>query len=239
MNNLIYSKEVLGSLSSVVHKYTGMVKKIAHHLLCRLPHWIQLDDLIQSGMIGLLEAYRNYNQDKGASFETYAGIRIRGAMLDEIRKVDWVPRSVHKNSRIIAEAIKKLENELGKDPSEREIAASLKLSLQEYHQLLQDSVGARLFGLDEIILYNEPANSLDRDPFPGPLEQIQNKDFCEHIAKCIASLNPKEALILTLYYQEELNLKEIGEVLNVTESRISQIMSQSIIKLQSRLKQLN
>ena len=172
MSNLIYSKVHLGSLHTAIQKYASLVKKIAHHLLGRLPPNVQVEDLIQSGMIGLLEAYRNYNENKGASFETYAGIRIRGAMLDEIRKGDWVPRSVHKNSKIIAETIRKVENKTGKDAKDREIAKELNISLDNYHQLLQDSIGAKLFGFDEVVLGADSIANNDRNPLPGPLEKI-------------------------------------------------------------------
>lgn len=236
MNSLVYSRDNLGSLHSVIQKYANLVKKIAHHLLGRLPPSVQVEDLIQSGMIGLLEAYRNYDEEKGASFETYAGIRIRGSMLDEIRKGDWVPRSVHKNSKMISETIRKVENLLGKDPKDREIAKALNISLGEYHQLLQDSLGAKIFGFDDVISGIDCMVDGGRDPLPGPLEKIQTNDFKEHLAKCISTLHPKESLVLTLYYQEELNLKEIGEVLSVSESRISQIHSQAMLKLQSKIK---
>lgn len=236
MNSLVYSRDNLGSLHSVIQKYANLVKKIAHHLLGRLPPSVQVEDLIQSGMIGLLEAYRNYDEEKGASFETYAGIRIRGSMLDEIRKGDWVPRSVHKNSKIISETIRKVENLIGKDPKDREIAKALNISLEEYHQLLQDSLGAKIFGFDDVISGIDCMVDGGKDPLPGPLEKIQINDFKEHLAKCISTLHPKESLVLTLYYHEELNLKEIGEVLSVSESRISQIHSQAMLKLQSKIK---
>ncbi len=239
MSSLVYSRDNLGSLHSVIQKYASLVKKIAHHLLGRLPPSVQVEDLIQAGMIGLLEAYRNYDEDKGASFETYAGIRVRGSMLDEIRKGDWVPRSVHRNSKIISEAIRKIENQIGKDPKDREIAEALNLSLDSYHQLLQDSLGAKIFGFDDIVMGIDSVVDGGSDPLPGPLEKIQTTDFKKRLAECIAGLQPKESLVLTLYYTEELNLKEIGEVLGVSESRISQIHSQAMLKLQSKIKEFD
>ncbi len=236
MNSLVYSRDNLGSLHSVIQQYANLVKKIAYHLLGRLPASIQVEDLIQSGMIGLLEAYRNYNEDKGASFETYAGIRIRGSMLDEIRKGDWVPRSVHKNSKIISETIRKVENQIGKDPKDRDIAEALNISLDAYHQLLQDSLGAKIFGFDDIAMGIDSVVDGGRDPLPGPLEKMQSNDFKKQLGQFISALHPKESLVLTLYYHEELNLKEIGEVLSVSESRISQIHSQAMLKLQSKIK---
>jgi len=235
MNSLVYSRDNLGSLHIVIQKYANLVKKIAHHLLGRLPPSVQAEDLIQAGMIGLLEAYRNYDEYKGASFETYAGIRIRGSMLDEIRKGDWVPRSVHKNSRRISSAIRKIENQIGRDPKDRDIAKALDISLESYHQLLQDSLGAKIFGFDDMGITIDTIVDGGRDPLPGPLEKIQKTDFKEYVAKLISDLCPKESLVLTLYYNEELNLKEIGEVLGVSESRISQIHSQAMLKLKSKI----
>ena len=235
MNNLVYSRDNLGSLHIVIQKYANLVKKIAHHLLGRLPPSVQSEDLIQAGMIGLLEAYRNYDEYKGASFETYAGIRIRGSMLDEIRKGDWVPRSVHKNSRKISSTIRKIENQIGRDPKDRDIAEALNISLDCYHQLLQDSIGAKIFGFDDMGITMDTIVDGGRDPLPGPLEKIQRTDFKEHLATLIAELCHKESLVLTLYYNEELNLKEIGKVLGVSESRISQIHSQAMLKLKSKI----
>ncbi|MGD0465936.1 MAG: RNA polymerase sigma factor FliA [Gammaproteobacteria bacterium] len=235
MNNLVYSRDNLGSLHIVIQKYANLVKKIAHHLLGRLPPSVQSEDLIQAGMIGLLEAYRNYDEYKGASFETYAGIRIRGSMLDEIRKGDWVPRSVHKNSRKISNAIRKIENQIGRDPKDRDIAKALDISLDCYHQLLQDSIGAKIFGFEDMGITVDAIVDSGRDPLPGPLEKIQRTDFKEHLATLISGLCHKESLVLTLYYNEELNLKEIGEVLGVSESRISQIHSQAMLKLKSKI----
>jgi len=235
MNSLVYSRDNLGSLHIVIQKYANLVKKIAHHLLGRLPPSVQAEDLIQAGMIGLLEAYRNYDEYKGASFETYAGIRIRGSMLDEIRKGDWVPRSVHKNSRRISSAIRKIENQIGRDPKDRDIAKALDISLESYHQLLQDSLGAKIFGFDDMGITIDTIVDGGRDPLPGPLEKIQKTDFKEYVAKLISDLCPKESLVLTLYYNEELNLKEIGEVLGVSESRISQIHSQAMLNLKFKI----
>lgn len=235
MNSLVYSRDNLGSLHIVIQKYANLVKKIAHHLLGRLPPSVQAEDLIQAGMIGLLEAYRNYDEYKGASFETYAGIRIRGSMLDEIRKGDWVPRSVHKNSRKISNAIRKIENQIGRDPKDRDIASALNISLDNYHQLLLDSIGAKIFCFEDIGIGVDTIVDSGRDPLPGPLEKLQNTDFKKYLSELIAGLCHKESLVLTLYYNEELNLKEIGEVLGVSESRISQIHSQAMLKLKAKI----
>jgi RNA polymerase sigma factor FliA len=232
----MYQENELVTYNDVVTKHAPLVKRIAHHLMGRLPANIQVDDLIQAGMIGLLEAAKNYSTEKGASFETYAGIRIRGSMLDEIRKCDWAPRSVHRNSRRIAEAIRKIEHETGRDAKDSEVAKELDVTIEQYHAMLQDSLSVRIFGFDDL-------TDGDASIFSGvairssePLERIQSIAFKETLTKEIALLPERERLVLALYYNEELNLKEVGEVLGVSESRISQLHSQAMLRLQSRIK---
>jgi len=222
---------------AVVTQYANFVKRIAYHLLARLPPCVQIDDLIQSGMMGLLEAARNYDPMLKASFETYAGIRIRGAMLDEIRRYDWAPRSVHRKARQIAEAIHRIEAHVGRDAHDQEIAAFLELSPEEYHQTLQEACGYRVFSFEELAQDEDDAGiSFDvPDHAPGPLEQLEESDFRACLAEAIAGLPEREKLILSLYYDEELNLKEIGAVLKVSESRVSQLHSQAMIRLRARL----
>jgi len=139
----MYAAMQTGSSDDLVIQHVPLVKRIAFHLMGRLPDSVQVDDLIQAGMIGLLEAIKNYDVSQGASFDTYAGIRIRGSMLDEVRRSDWTPRSVHKKSRMVSEAIKELENKLGRDARDVEIAEHLGLEVKEYNQILQDSVGCK------------------------------------------------------------------------------------------------
>ena len=134
----------------MVERHAPLVKRIAYHLLARLPASVLVDDLIQSGMIGLIEAAKNFDGSKGASFETFAGIRIRGSMLDEIRRGDWTPRSVHRNSRMIAEAIAELESELGRDVKDSEVAEKLDISLDEYHHMLSDASSGRIIGIEDL-----------------------------------------------------------------------------------------
>ena len=222
--------------NALVQEYAPMVKRIAHHLMARLPNTVQVDDLIQAGMIGLLEAARKYDAGKGASFETYAGIRIRGAMLDDVRKDDWAPRSVHRNARRIAEAIKSVETRTGRDAQDSEVAQELGISLDEYYSHLQDSAGTRLFSLDEITEHHEggaaPQAGVASD---SPQQDVQWQAFRSALAGAITGLPERERLVLALYYQEEMNLKEIGAVLGVSESRVSQIHSQAALRLRSRL----
>jgi RNA polymerase sigma factor FliA len=221
--------------NNFIEEYAPLVKRIAHHLLARLPQSVQVDDLVQAGMIGLIEAHRNYDATKGASFTTYAGIRIRGSMLDEIRKGDWAPRSVHRNSRRVQEAIREVEHHLGRDAKPAEVASILGITVDEYHRILQDSNGAKIFAFEELGV-SEDAFSGGRNPSTEPLERVQKKDFKKQLAQEISKLPEREKLVLALYYDEELNLREVGEVLGVSESRISQIHSQAMHRLSARMK---
>jgi len=223
--------------NEVIKSHSMLVKRIAQHLLGHLPPNVQLDDLIQSGMIGLLEAVKNFNSDKGASFETYAAIRIRGAMLDEIRKGDWAPRSVHRNTRRIRAAIRVIENQTGRDAKDIEVAASLNISLEQYHQMQQDTHGTRIFAFNEIGLNDEILSEKFLGSIPGPLDGLERDNFRDNLNKCISSLPERENLVLMLYYEQGLNLREIGEVLGVSESRVSQIHNQAMLRLQTRLKE--
>ncbi len=223
----------------LVTKYAPLVKRIAYHLISRLPPSVLPDDLIQAGMIGLLEASRNYNAGQGASFETYAGIRIRGAMLDEIRKNDWAPRSVHRKARMVAEVVREIENRTGRDARDHEIADSLGLSLEEYHQLLQDANGHKVFSYDDLGVDDDSMSHGLSESLPEPLEGLQREDFKRNLSQAIASLPERERLVMSLYYDKELNLREIGAVIGVSESRVSQIHSQAVIRLQARMSSWN
>ena len=220
----------------LLNQYAPLVKRIAHHLLARLPASVQLDDLMQAGMIGLLEAARKYDLSKGASFETFVGIRIRGAMLDEVRRNDWLPRSVHRNGRRIAEATKAVEQRLGRDARDAEIAAEMGLTLADYHNLLADSSGGALYGFDDVGLTDDLLAQQEGSRVDGPEEGLHEADFRTDLAEAIAQLPERERLVLALYYDEEMNLKEIGAVLGVSESRVCQISNQAMARLRSRLR---
>ena len=221
--------------SAQIVMYTPLVKRIAYHLMSRLPPSVQQDDLIQAGLIGLLEALRNYDASQGASFQTYARIRIRGAMLDEIRKNDWAPRSVHRKARMVAEVVREIENRTGRDARDHEIAQSLNVSLDEYHQLLQEASGHRVFSYEELEIESHGGVTGVADRQTGPLEGLQSEDFKKSLSEAIAGLPERERLVMSLYYDEELNLREIGAVIGVSESRVCQIHSQAVIRLQSRM----
>ena len=230
----LYQQTNAKTPSQLIEAHAPLVKKIALHLMARLPASVQLEDLMQAGMIGLLEAAQRYSSGKGATFETYAGIRIRGAMVDEIRKGDWVPRSVHRNARKIAAAIKAVEDRTGREAQDADVAEELEMDLDEYHASLADSNSGRLFSLDEL---NESGELplQEADASDNPLDGISSSAFRRNLAEAIEGLPEREKLVLSLYYQEELNLKEIGAVLGVSESRVSQIHSQAALRLRGRL----
>lgn len=236
MNSKASAYQQQNDKSKLVEEHANLVKRIAHHLMARLPASVLVDDLIQSGMIGLLEAARNFDGSKGASFETFAGIRIRGAMLDEIRKGDWTPRSVHRNSRAISDAIAQVERELGQDARDADIAAKLNVSLQEYHQMLTEVSAGKLVGIEDLGVTEDVITTDQNQGTDSPLEDLMQGAFQKALAHAITTLPEREAIVLSLYYDEELNLREIGEVLDVSESRVSQIHSQAMLKLKSRMK---
>nr|WP_196491627.1 RNA polymerase sigma factor FliA [Photobacterium leiognathi] len=223
------------SPQAFIERYSSLVKRIAHHLMVRLPPSVLVEDLIQAGMIGLLEAQQNYDPTKGASFETFAGIRIRGAMLDDIRRGDWVPRSVYKNSRKISEAISHLENELGRDPNDQEIAQYLDMPLEQYHQALNDVNCGRLVGISDLGVAEDSVANEESIEENAPFQGVADDSFRASLAEAIKTLPEREALVLSLYYDEELNLKEIGAVIGVSESRICQIHSQAMQRLRAKL----
>jgi len=224
------------SSEDLVTEHVELVKKIAHHLAARLPATVDVNDLMQSGMVGLLEASANFDESRGASFETYAGIRIRGAMLDDIRKHDWTPRSVHHKYRRVTEAMHSVEAETGRAATSEEVAEKLEISLEEYHKILADSACSRLFSYEETL--EEP--TLQRKPpssnTPRPDQQLFQDQFREQLAGSIDQLPEREKLVLSLYYEQELNLKEIGAVLDVSESRVCQIHGQAVMRLRAASK---
>ncbi|TDY00006.1 RNA polymerase sigma factor FliA [Thiohalophilus thiocyanatoxydans] len=219
----------------LVEQHAPLVKRIACHLINRLPASVQLEDLIQAGMIGLLEASRNYDKTQGASFETYAGIRIRGSMLDEIRKNDWAPRSVHRKARMVAEAVREIENDRGRDARDVEIAESLEMSLEDYYKILQDNSYHKVLSFEDMGTGEDSMLDNMSDNTPGIVDGLQNEDVQRVVSEAIASLPERERLVMALYYDEELNLREIGAIMGVSESRVSQIHSQAVIRLQARM----
>ncbi len=225
----------LDNKASIVEQYAPLVKKIAHHLLARLPASVQIDDLLQAGMMGLLEASTNFDGTKGAKFETFAGIRIRGSMLDEIRRGDWVPRSVHRNQRRVAQVIDELEQELGRDAKDTEIAQKLDISLNEYHHILNDVSVGKVIGIEDLGVSVDVISHIEGQQ-DDTFESIADVEFHTALVEAIKLLPERDGLVLSLYYDEALNLKEIGAILEVSESRVSQILSQAMLRLKAKLK---
>lgn len=224
------------SADELVRRHAPLVRRIAYHLMGRLPASVDVSDLIQAGMLGLLEAARHFAADRGASFETFAGIRVRGAMLDELRRADWTPRSVHRKSREVAEVIRQIEAETGADAEDAEIMRRLGLSADEYHQVLADAACARLLSLTVTDDDGEGAviEVADQSALE-PTEDIEREHLQQALASAITTLPEREQLVMSLYYEQELNLREIGAVLGVTESRVCQIHGQAVVRLRARL----
>lgn len=235
MNKKAAAYQQQADTAQLVERHASLVKRIAHHLLARLPASVLVDDLIQSGMIGLLEAAKNFDGSKGASFETFAGIRIRGAMLDEIRKGDWTPRSVHKNGRAITEAINQVERETGRDARDIDVAEKLEVSLGEYHQMLNEVNAGKIIGIEDLGITEDVITTEQNKGNDMPFQDLLQGSFQKALAHAITTLPEREAIVLSLYYDEELNLREIGEVLEVSESRVSQIHSQAMLKLKNKM----
>lgn len=234
----MYKADGLNDKDQCLREHAHLVKRIAHQMMVKLPFSVQIDDIIQAGMIGLLDAATRYDEFHGAQFETYASQRIRGAMLDELRAADWLPRSLRRDMRRIEAAISQLQQKLGKPPNETEIAAQLEMPLAEYQHLLQESRGAQL-------VYYEDFHEEDQDDFferfefgkgDDPMELLQDERFRAELVHAIESLPERERMLMGMIYEQDMNLSEIGEVLGVSESRVSQLHSQAVARLRSRMK---
>ena len=222
-------------MDELVLKHGELVKRIAYHVISRLPAHIDVDDLIQAGMIGLMNAAQHFTPTKGANFETYAGIRIRGAMLDEARKSNWTPRSTFRHAKQVSQAIRDIESRSGRDARPPEIAAVLGVSLEEYHRMLESAASSRLLSYEQLAGDPERSGLLPDAPEDGPEMVLEEDQFRDALAAAIAGLPERERLVLSLYYDDELNLREIGEVLEVSESRVCQIHGQAVLRIRARL----
>lgn len=234
----MYNAHGLNDKEQCLREYSSLVKRLAHQMMARLPSSVQVDDLIQAGMMGLLDAASRYDSLHGAQFETFATQRIRGAMLDELRETDWLPRSLRRDMRRIESAISALQQRLGHQPGEADIAHELKMPLVEYQQLLQQARGAQL-------MYYDDFHSEDQDDFferfesrsdDDPMALLQDDRFKTELVHAIDNLPERERLLMGMLYEQEMNLREIGEVLGVGESRVSQLHSQAVARLRSSLK---
>lgn len=217
----------------LVERFAPLVKRIAQHLLARLPPNVHLDDLVQNGMIGLLEAIGRYESGYGAQFETYATQRVRGAMLDSLRDADWLPRSVRREFRRVEAMIHQLEQQFGRPPTEKELADGLSMSLADYQKLLQDARGHQVLYFEDFVNEDDEdflsRHLTDADADPATVLSEQSVRAC--LVTAIEALPEREKMVMALYYEQELNLREIGEVLGVTESRVCQLHSQAIARL--------
>jgi RNA polymerase sigma factor for flagellar operon FliA len=220
-------------------QHASLVKRLAYQLKARLPPSVEVDDLVQAGMIGLLDAINRYEETHGAQFETYAVQRIRGSMLDELRSTDWLPRSIRQNMRKIEVAMNALQQRLGHEPTELEIARELKLTLSDYQELLSNGAGHQL------VYYEDFHNADGNDHFldqhtkgesNDPLKELLESGFRGAITEAVEGLPEREKILMGLYYEEEMNLKEIGAVMGVSESRVCQLHSQAVARLRSTLK---
>ena len=221
----------------LVQRFAPLVKRIAYHLMARLPSSVQVDDLVQNGMVGLLDAIGRFEAGLGAQFETYATQRVRGAMLDGLRENDWLPRSLRRDFRRIEAAIAQLEQENGRAPSEQELADSLGMALAEYQKMLQDARGHQLIYFEDMV-EDGGGEFLEHhfiDDAADPSKLLEEQGLRESLVQGIGALPEREKLMMALYYEQDLNLREIGEIMGVTESRVCQLHSQAVARLRVRL----
>lgn len=220
-------------------RYAPMVRRLASQMVARLPANVEMDDLVQAGMIGLMDALSRYETGHGAQFETFAMQRVRGAMIDELRGSDWLPRSVRRNQRSIESAIHAVEQRLHRSATEAEVAAEMGLPLPAYRQMLGDAHGGQLFNLDESVGSDGDETFLDRQQAPetaDPVRALNDERFRASLAAAIDGLPEREKQVMGMYYEHDMNLKEIGAVLGVTESRVCQLHSQAVARLRTKLK---
>lgn len=226
----------------LIREYAPLIKFIAQKIAVRLPSNIELDDLISSGVIGLMDAIDKYDPTRDNKFKTYAEFRIRGAILDELRSQDWVPRSIRDKSKLLDKTIANLEVELGRVPTDEEVAKALNVSIDEFHALINQVRPVSLLSIDESQTFSNVdkksiLNILEGCKLHNPFNQLNMKSVKDIVTAAIEELPERQRLVLSLYYYEDLNLKEIGKVLRVTESRVSQLHAQAVTRLRAKLAQ--
>jgi RNA polymerase sigma factor for flagellar operon FliA len=222
-----------------VRQYTPLVRRIAHQMIARLPANVEYDDMVQAGMMGLMDAICRYEESQGTQFEVYASQRVRGAMLDELRANDWLPRSARRSQRGIEAAIHRLEGKLQRAPHEAEIAGELGLTLDAYRAMLNEARGSQLVHLDDLGSFDDDDDYLERHFIAAgsePSEQLRDKRFRHALVAAIEELPEREKLLMSLYYEQDLNLREIGSIMGITESRVCQLHAQAVARLRSKLK---
>jgi RNA polymerase sigma factor for flagellar operon FliA len=240
--NLLAGYTETGALGSepidydeVLVQHAPLVKRIAYHMMARLPSSIQHDDLIQAGLVGLFEAIKRFDSARGASFETFARIRIQGAMIDEVRRGDWTPRSVYRKSRQLSDAIRTIENREGRDAKPGEVAEYLEMDIDEYYNLVSEAAGCQMLSYEDISEEDDVQHDTSAESYNDPGQQLEQSGFKHGLAEKISGLPERERLVMALYYDEELNLREIGEVLGVSEGRVCQIHGQALTRLRARM----
>ena len=226
--------------NAMIRQYQPLVRKLAYHLMAKLPPSVEVDDMIQVGLIGLADALSRYEASQGVQFETFATQRIRGAMLDELRENDWMSRGSRKSQKDIEVAMRKLEHKLGRSPAESEIATELGMSLTDYQSLLGKVRGTQLVYLEDMSRKDEDDDTfLDRhvaDNEADPLNMLRDQRLRQSLVAAIKGLPEREQYIMSMYYEQEMNLKEIASVLDITESRVCQLHSQSIARLRAKMR---
>ena len=225
---------------ALIKEYAPLIKFIAQKIAARLPSNIELDDLISSGVIGLMDAIDKYDPSRDNKFKTYAEFRVRGAILDELRSQDWVPRSIRDKAKVLDKTMVNLEQELGRSPTDEEVAKALNVSIDEFHDLVHQVRPVSLLSIDDQQTFDNSdkrsiMNLLEGSKAFNPLNQLNVKVVKDIVAKAIEELPERQRLVLSLYYYEDLNLKEIGQVLRVTESRVSQLHAQAVQRLRAKL----
>ena len=224
---------------ALIRQYSPLVRRLAHHMMAKLPPSVQVDDLIQVGLIGLSEALTRFEASQGVQFETFATQRIRGAMIDELRENDWMSRGSRKSQKEIEGALRRLEHKLGHSPTESEIAAELGMTLADYQSLLNKVRGTQLVYLEDMAAGEGEDSFLDRhvvDSDSDPMQLLRNQRLRQSLVDAIKVLPEREQYIMSMYYENDMNLKEIAAVLGVTESRVCQLHSQSIARLRSKMR---
>jgi len=222
-----------------VRQYQPLVRRLAHQMIARLPANVELDDMIQAGMMGLMDAVTRFDEAQGVQFEAYAASRIRGSMLDELRANDWLPRSARKSQRDIENAIRRVEARCKRAATEAEIARELNMPIHEYQGLLNDARGAQLIYFEDLGSDGDDENYLERhvaDEGGDPSSILRDKRFRSALVTAIEDLPEREKVLMSMYYEQDMNLREIGAVMGVTESRVCQLHSQAVARLRAKLK---
>ena len=244
MSSLAYCRQARDAgaeTEALLREYLPMIRYHAGQLIRRVPDSIEMDDLINSGVLGLLDAAQRFDNARDVQFKTFAGYRVRGAMIDYIREFDWLPRGLRDSSKELQRAMLELEQRHGRPAEEEEIAAHLGMSIADYRDRLQQVRGMAIVYFDDLPRQNDDEDvmdvleSLENTDGLVPEKQTAMRQFTDKLAECIEAVPPRERILLTLYYFEELNMKEVALILGLTESRVSQIHSQMVLRIRGML----